>query len=453
MRSFVSIPAGVFAAPLGRYTVLTLLGSRDLGASPSPGSAGRSAELGGASTTRSATSTTRSSRWSSQGSRISLELAGGGGERSGLRIARRAAIPLVDVKAQYAPLIPELKEAFAASSRAGASSSARRSRRSSARRPSTSACRRRSASRTAPTRSCSSLDALEIGAGRRGDLPGVHVLRHGRGDRAPRRDAGLRRHRPGDAEPRPGRGRARITPRTKAIMPVHLFGRPAPLDELRRARRCRSIEDAAQAFGSPGIATTASPRPSASSPRRTCSRSATAASSRCNDDELAERIRMLRFHGSRAKKTSSTSATTRASTRSRRRRCGSSCRTSTSGRARAARRPRATPSSASASSSSCRPTSRATSTTCTSCRSPERDRLARRARRGRDRPRVVLHDAAPPAAGAALPRLRPRARCPRPSGGAREPLPAALGRASRAEQQERSSRPSLGAAASRVVDA
>src|SRR6266699_2777704 len=26
----------------------------------------------------------------------------------------------------------------------------------------------------------------------------------------------------------------RITPRTKAIMPVHLFGRPAPVEELRR---------------------------------------------------------------------------------------------------------------------------------------------------------------------------------------------------------------------------
>ena len=42
----------------------------------------------------------------------------------------------------------------------------------------------------------------------------------------------------------------RITARTKAIMPVHLFGRPAPLAEL-AALGVPLIEDAAQAFGSP----------------------------------------------------------------------------------------------------------------------------------------------------------------------------------------------------------
>ena len=44
---------------------------------------------------------------------------------------------------------------------------------------------------------------------------------------------------------------ARITPRTKAIMPVHLFGRPAPLAEL-AALGLPLIEDAAQAFGAAG---------------------------------------------------------------------------------------------------------------------------------------------------------------------------------------------------------
>src|ERR1700745_2257466 len=46
---------------------------------------------------------------------------------------------------------------------------------------------------------------------------------------------------------------ARITPRTKAIVAVHLFGRPAPAAEL-AAFGVPVIEDAAQAFGSPGIA-------------------------------------------------------------------------------------------------------------------------------------------------------------------------------------------------------
>ena len=46
----------------------------------------------------------------------------------------------------------------------------------------------------------------------------------------------------------------RVTARTKAIMPVHLFGRPAPVEEL-RGLGLPLVEDAAQAFGAAGIAT------------------------------------------------------------------------------------------------------------------------------------------------------------------------------------------------------
>ena len=45
---------------------------------------------------------------------------------------------------------------------------------------------------------------------------------------------------------------AKITSRTKAIIPVHLFGQPAPLDELldlTRPRGIHLIEDCAQAIG------------------------------------------------------------------------------------------------------------------------------------------------------------------------------------------------------------
>src|SRR4029078_6585330 len=49
---------------------------------------------------------------------------------------------------------------------------------------------------------------------------------------------------------------ARIPPRTKAIVPVHLFGRPAPLAELAELG-VPLVEDAAQAFRAQGSAGTA----------------------------------------------------------------------------------------------------------------------------------------------------------------------------------------------------
>lgn len=60
-----------------------------------------------------------------------------------------------------------------------------------------------------------------------------------------------------DIDPRyfnmdPNRVEAAITPRTKAIMPVHLYGQPAdmgPLREIARRRGLALIEDAAQAHG------------------------------------------------------------------------------------------------------------------------------------------------------------------------------------------------------------
>src|SRR5690606_38137710 len=45
---------------------------------------------------------------------------------------------------------------------------------------------------------------------------------------------------------------AAITPRTKAIMPVHLYGLPAAMDEINaiaKKHRLKVIEDAAQAHG------------------------------------------------------------------------------------------------------------------------------------------------------------------------------------------------------------
>src|SRR3954468_10248081 len=92
----------------------------------------------------------------------------------------------------------------------------------------------------------------------------------------------------------------RITDRTKAIMPVHLFGRPAPVEELRQLGPT-IVEDAAQAFGSPGIATSVASTFSFF-PSKNLFALGDGGLISVNDPELGARIRMLRFHGSRAKK-------------------------------------------------------------------------------------------------------------------------------------------------------
>ena len=60
--------------------------------------------------------------------------------------------------------------------------------------------------------------------GRRGDHDPVHVLRHRRLHRARRRAPGVRRHRPATFNIDPGAIEAASPAKTKAIMPVHLFG-------------------------------------------------------------------------------------------------------------------------------------------------------------------------------------------------------------------------------------
>ncbi len=99
---------------------------------------------------------------------------------------------------------------------------------------------------------------------------------------------------------------AALTPRTKAIVPVHLFGNVAHVPELRDLG-VPVIEDAAQAVGggldgtkagSLGDAATFSFFPSKNLP---CLGDGGAIVT--DDDELAETARILRFHGSKDKTT------------------------------------------------------------------------------------------------------------------------------------------------------
>ena len=93
----------------------------------------------------------------------------------------------------------------------------------------------------------------------------------------------------------------KITPRTRAILAVHLFGRPAPLAEL-AGFGVPVIEDAAQAFGSPAIARTGIASTFSFYPTKNLFGLGDGGLVSVDDAELAERIRMLRFHGSKAKR-------------------------------------------------------------------------------------------------------------------------------------------------------
>jgi dTDP-4-amino-4,6-dideoxygalactose transaminase len=93
---------------------------------------------------------------------------------------------------------------------------------------------------------------------------------------------------------------ARITPRTKAIIAVHLFGRPAPTSELAQLG-VPLIEDAAQAFGSTAIGRTGIASTFSFYPTKNLFALGDGGLVTTDDADLADRVRKLRFHGSRDK--------------------------------------------------------------------------------------------------------------------------------------------------------
>jgi dTDP-4-amino-4,6-dideoxygalactose transaminase len=95
---------------------------------------------------------------------------------------------------------------------------------------------------------------------------------------------------------------AAVTKRTTAIVPVHLFGRPAPLAEL-AALGLPLLEDAAQAFGAPGIATTGVCSTFSFFPTKNLFALGDGGLVACTDTGVADTVRKLRFHGSRDKRT------------------------------------------------------------------------------------------------------------------------------------------------------
>jgi dTDP-4-amino-4,6-dideoxygalactose transaminase len=93
---------------------------------------------------------------------------------------------------------------------------------------------------------------------------------------------------------------SKITERTRAIMPVHLFGRPAAMVELVELG-LPLIEDAAQAFGAPGVAELGVVSTYSFFPTKNLFCLGDGGLVATSDEELADRVQMLAFHGSRDK--------------------------------------------------------------------------------------------------------------------------------------------------------
>jgi len=106
----------------------------------------------------------------------------------------------------------------------------------------------------------------------------------------------------------PGKVEAAITPRTKAILPVHLYGQPADLDPilaLARKHGLRVLEDAAQAHGARYKGKRIGGHGDAVAwsfyPGKNLGALGDAGAVTSNDPEIADRVRVLRNYGSRVK--------------------------------------------------------------------------------------------------------------------------------------------------------
>lgn len=102
--------------------------------------------------------------------------------------------------------------------------------------------------------------------------------------------------------------RSAVTSRTKAVMPVHLYGQPAdmaPLVQLAREHGLVVIEDTAQSFGARYQGAAAGTIGAAGAysffPSKTLGGIGDGGMVTTADPEVAERCRMLRSHGSRRK--------------------------------------------------------------------------------------------------------------------------------------------------------
>jgi dTDP-4-amino-4,6-dideoxygalactose transaminase len=210
-------------------------------------------------------------------------------------------IPLVDVKAQYAPFIPELKERFADALETGRFIFG----------PEVEGFEEEAAAYLGIPHAIGvangtdalvlALEGMEIGAGDEVICPSFTFYATAEAIARVGATPVFADIDPDTLNVDPTDVARRITPRTRAIMPVHLFGRPAPLDELGRLG-LPLIEDAAQAFGAAGVARAGVCSTFSFFPTKNLFALGDGGLVACTDDGVAERIRKLRFHGSLDKK-------------------------------------------------------------------------------------------------------------------------------------------------------
>jgi dTDP-4-amino-4,6-dideoxygalactose transaminase len=210
-------------------------------------------------------------------------------------------IPLVDVKAQYAPQLDELKERIAEVLDSGRFILG----------PHVRAFEEEAAAYLGVSHAIGVangtdaivlvLDALEIGPGDEVICPAFTFYATA--------EAIIRRGATpvfADIDPRtlnidPADVKRRVTPKTKAIIPVHLFGRPAQLTELTELG-VPVVEDAAQAFGARGVGRTGVASTYSFFPTKNLFALGDGGLVTTDDEGVDEKLRLLRFHGSRDKK-------------------------------------------------------------------------------------------------------------------------------------------------------
>lgn len=209
-------------------------------------------------------------------------------------------IPLVDVHAEYAPLIPRLEAAFRE-----VLEGARLIRG-----PNYWSFQEEAAAHLGVERTigvANGTDALVLALDALGVGPGDEVICPAFTFYATAESVERRGARPVFADVNPATLNldledvaAKAGPATKAVIPVHLFGRPLdvrPLLEL----GVPVLEDAAQAFGAAGVAQHGTISTFSFYPTKNLFCLGDGGLVATNDEELAERVQLLSFHGSRDK--------------------------------------------------------------------------------------------------------------------------------------------------------